>query len=90
MNTKNESNATDWWYYFEKTNEGKNAKCKFCDWEKPRGITKSTTKLKQHLESKLGICGARIQTEVIFIFIKIIKNIVNFRGRRNIFLSNIF
>jgi len=40
---------TDWWYYFDKINDNKDASCKFCEWVKPRGDSKSTTKLKQHL-----------------------------------------
>ena len=40
----------DWWFYFEKINEGEMARCKNCNWEKPRGKDKSTRVLKYHLE----------------------------------------
>ena len=44
------SDPTDWWYYFDKVDVKKNAKCKHCDWKKPRGENKSTRLLKYHLE----------------------------------------
>ena len=36
---------TDWWYYFEKIEQGKVAKCKHCDWTKDRSKDKSTNGL---------------------------------------------
>jgi hypothetical protein len=42
--------TTDWWHYFEKIDDGKFAKCKHCEWKKPRGKTKSTYMLRYHLE----------------------------------------
>jgi hypothetical protein len=44
------SDATDWWYYFDKVDDNKYAKCKHCDWKKPRDKYKSTKLLKYHLE----------------------------------------
>jgi hypothetical protein len=41
---------TDWWYYFEKIEQGKVAKCKHCDWTKDRSKDKSTNGLKYHLQ----------------------------------------
>jgi len=41
---------TNWWYYFEKTQQGKVAKCKNCSWTKDRSKDKSTNGLKYHLE----------------------------------------
>ena len=42
---------TSWWYYFEKTNNGENTKCRNCnDWEKQRGKDKGTNGMKNHLE----------------------------------------
>jgi hypothetical protein len=46
------SDPTSWWYYFEKSDDGKRVKCKHCTWEKPREKTASTNQLKAHLESK--------------------------------------
>ena len=41
---------TDWWYYFEKTEQGKVASCKYCTWTKDRSNDKSTNGLKYHLQ----------------------------------------
>ena len=41
---------TDWWYYFEKIDAGKRAKCRNCSWIRDRGAAKSTYNLKYHLE----------------------------------------
>ena len=41
----------NWWYYFDKIENGKYAKCKNCDWQKDRGIHKSSNILKNHLEN---------------------------------------
>jgi hypothetical protein len=46
------TDLTNWWYYFEKVNNKKNAQCKHCNWNKPRGKDKSTAILKYHLERK--------------------------------------
>jgi hypothetical protein len=44
--------CTNWWYYFDKTKNKSHAKCKNCDWEKPRGKDYSTNLLKYHLENE--------------------------------------
>uniref|UniRef100_A0A914HSF7 BED-type domain-containing protein n=1 Tax=Globodera rostochiensis TaxID=31243 RepID=A0A914HSF7_GLORO len=47
-----EKNPADWWFYFEKTIDRNEAKCKFCNWSKDRGKGKYTSILKNHLEKK--------------------------------------
>ena len=41
----------NWWYYFDKIENGKYAKCKNCNWQKDRGTHKSSNILKNHLEN---------------------------------------
>ena len=46
------SDLTNWWHYFEKTNNKTHSKCRHCAWEKPRDKTFSTKGMKYHLESQ--------------------------------------
>ena len=46
----NLSDTTNWWFYFDKTQNKSHAKCKKCQWERPRGGDCSTRLLKNHLE----------------------------------------
>ena|SRR4030088_1766753 len=51
MNHKS-TDPTSWWYYFEKIEGGKKAKCNHCEWETLRGKAAGTNGLKFHLQGK--------------------------------------
>ena len=51
------------WYYFDKIEKGKYAKCKNCDWQKDGGTHKSSNILKNHLENfHTDLCQLKLST----------------------------